>query len=303
MKKQILLTLTLLVSFSFLFAQTDDTQKPPPLMAPWKVIEVDANPGPVPYPIVRQNDVMWERYIWREIDLREKRNLPLYFPTEPQGVYKSLAQVIMDAIDMNNPDNEDALPVYTDENCNVIVPRSDVKNLLVQIRTGKQYDENTGDEIGEYTYDDPLTAGEIKYYRLKEVWFFDKNRGELNVRILSIEPFFEVDRDAVAMGNDENDVDTETLKTRRRLAVIKYDELRPFLAQQLYFTPQNTAQKLTFDDILTWKRYFASYIIAEGNEFNNREIQDYVKNQRDQRMKSDEILEMIRNFEAELWEY
>jgi gliding motility associated protien GldN len=300
MKKQILLILTLVTS-SFLFAQTDDTQKPPPLMAPWKVVEVAENPGPIPYPVVREIDVMWERYIWREIDLREKRNLPLYFPTEPQGIYKSLGQLIIDAIDMNNPDNDDALPVYTDENCNVMYQRSDVKNLLVNIKTGIQVDPESGEPVGEYTFDDPLTASEIMYYRLKEVWYFDKNKGELNVRILSIEPFFEVARDGTSSGDDENEV--EQLKNRRRLGVIRYDELRPFLAQQPYFTPQNSALKITFDDVLTWKRYFASYIIAEGNEFNNREIQDYMKNQRDQRIESDRISEMIRNYEAELWEY
>jgi hypothetical protein len=70
----------------------------------------------------------------------------------------------------------------------------------------------------------------------------------------------------------------------------------------LYYFPKNTSLQITFDDVMTWKRYFASYIIAESNQ-QNREIQDYIKNPRDQRIKSDEIMNMIRNFEAELWEY
>jgi len=300
MKKEICLIILSLVSFSFLFAQ-DDTQIPPPLTAPWEIVEVNEFPGPIPYPKIRQSDVMWERYIWRDIDLHEKRNHALYFPTEPQGIYRSLGQLIIDAIDMNNPENEDALPVYTDQYCNVKADRADVRNVIVRTRKIPIWDPDTGEQIGDRDIEDPLTASQIMYYRLREIWFFDQLRGELNVRILSIEPFFEYDRDDAggAIGSED---DVQSLKTKRRLGYIKYDELRPFLAQQLYFTPKNLSFQLTFDDILTWKRYFSSYIIAESNQY-NREIQEYIKNPRDQRLESDRILQQIREFESELWEF
>jgi len=299
MKKGIFLSL-LTLSFLFVFSQSDNTQVPPPLTAPWEVVEVNEFPGPIPYPTVKQNDIDWQRTIWREIDLREKRNQSLYFPIEPHGIYKSLGQLIIDAIDMNNPDNENALPIYTNENCNIKVPRSEIKNALTNTRKMVQYDPNTGEPVGEVDLVESFTAAQIMYYRLKEVWFFDKNRGELNVRILEIEPFFEYEKDA-GMGTDENDM--KPLTAKRRLGYIKYDELRPFLSQQLYYSTKNPALKLTFDDILTWKRYFSSYIIADGAQHNNREIQDYIKNPRDQRLESDRILNEIRNYESELWEY
>jgi len=296
MKKEICLILSL-VSFSFLYAQTNDPI-PPPLTAPWEVVEVSQFPGPIPYPTIKQNDVMWSMYIWREIDLREKRNQSLYFPIEPQGSFKSLAQLIIDAIDMDNPDNEDALPIYTDEKCNVKRPRTEIKNVLVNTRKITIYDPDTGEAVREDDLDEPFTAAQIMYYRLKEVWFFDKNRGELSVRILSIEPFFEYEKDTEGLSND----DVVAPKVKRRLGHIKYDELRPYLAQQLYFTPRNTALRITFDDVLTWKRYFSSHIVSWSNE-HDREIQDYIKNPRDQRLESERILNEIRNFESELWEY
>jgi gliding motility associated protien GldN len=301
MKKTILLILSLVI-FPFLFAQTEDTQTPPPLMAPWEIVEVIDYPGTIPYPVVRKNDVMWSIYIWREIDLREKRNHPLYFPTEPQGLYKSLAQVILDAVDVYNPDNVDALPLYTDEFCNVKTDRAEIKNALSNTRKIPKFDPETGERIGDQEIDEPFVASQIMYYRLKEVWFFDKNRGELNVRILAVLPFFEYDKGIEMESADNEEDNVMAPKSRRRLGYIKYDELRPYLAQQLYYTPKNTALKVSFDDVLTWKRYFSSYIIAESNQ-QNREIQDYIKNPRDQRMKSEEIMNKIRNFEAELWEY
>ena len=301
MKKGIFLILTV-VSFSFVYAQMEDeTPIPPPLTVPWEVIEVSEFPGPVPYPVVKQSDVMWQITIWREIDLREKRNHALYFPIEPLGCYKNLAQVIFDAIDMDNPDNENALPVYTNENCNIKVERSEIKNILGNSRKIPKYDPETGEVIGETTIDDPFTAAQVMFYRLKEVWFFDKNRGELNVRILEIEPFFETEREA-SMGNDDNEVDMDLIKGKKRLGNIKYDELRPFLAQQLYYIPNNAALQITFDDVLTWKRYFSSYIIAASDQ-HGREIQDKFKNPKDQRIESEKIMEQIRTYESELWEY
>jgi gliding motility associated protien GldN len=162
------------------------------------------------------------------------------------------------------------------------------------------FDPETGEATGEMDQVDPFTSAQIMYYRIKEVWFFDKNRGVVDVRILEVEPFFEYEKDS-GIGLEDDDI--QSLKGKRRLGHIKYDELRPFLAQQLYYTPKNVAQKLTFDDILTWKRYFASYIIASSNNPNNREISDYISNPRDQRLESERILNEIRNFERELWEY
>ena len=41
------------------------------------------NKAPVPYAYIREADVMWAKDIYRIIDLKEKQNLPLYYPTKP----------------------------------------------------------------------------------------------------------------------------------------------------------------------------------------------------------------------------
>jgi hypothetical protein len=41
---------------------------------------------PIPYAPVREADILYERTVWREIDLRQKQNYPLYFPIEPKTI-------------------------------------------------------------------------------------------------------------------------------------------------------------------------------------------------------------------------
>ncbi|MBW7936137.1 MAG: hypothetical protein H3C71_03040, partial [Flavobacteriales bacterium] len=52
----------------------------------------------VPYSFLREADVMFARRVWRKIDLREKINQPLYYPTVPTNQRKNLITVLMDAL-------------------------------------------------------------------------------------------------------------------------------------------------------------------------------------------------------------
>ena len=41
------------------------------------------NKAPVPYAYLREADVMWAKDIYRIIDLKQKQNLPMYYPMNP----------------------------------------------------------------------------------------------------------------------------------------------------------------------------------------------------------------------------
>lgn len=306
MKKLALFTLSFLF-LGFAYAQEEGStleQPKRPLEFPWTQLDTDTFSKPVSPVFVRQNDVMYYHTVWRIIDLREKRNHPYYFPTITRGTWRSLAQTIFDAIDVKNPENPNALPVYADEFCTFKKSPEEIKAILSNLRTQNIYNE-LGELIDVKEVYDEFTSDQVLLYRVKEIWFFDKQRSVLEVRILTIEPIIEYEKPintAQTSQNQDDDI-LQGEKTQRNTAFINWEELRPYLIQQEMFNIKNNAARLSYDDAMTWKRQFASFIYQEQNTYSDRPIQDYIKNSRDQRIESDKINEKIRMFEHELWEF
>jgi gliding motility associated protien GldN len=311
MKKLSLIIALIAITFA-VAAQEDQTGSTlgqpirPRVVRPWTSDDMGEFSTPVSYVHQREADVMYYVTIWRTIDLREKLNHPLYFPTSPKGkgALRSLGQVIFDALDFNNPENETALRVYTDEECQYPKTKDEIRDVLVRRYSTPKVDED-GNEIGMDDMEEEFTSDKILCYFIKEVWFFDRERSLLDVRILEIEPIVEYTPE-LNLGADAENLSEDMVENRKqlkRIGYIMYDELRPYLAKQEVFNIKNNAARISFDDLLTWKRQFASYIRAEENVYDDREINAYIANPRDQRIESEKIKESIRTMEHDLWEF
>ena len=313
--KKLQLIVMMLLAVSFACAQEDDfdgsTMEQPvrkPVEMPWEQVNIGDFAEPIAYPPVRQADVMYYWTIWRTIDLREKVNHPLYFPTEMRGTWRSLGQTIFDAIDFNNPEKtEDVLTLYSDEMCTFPYSRAELPGILAQTFTTTDYDIETGEEIGTKEIVQQFEAKEIISYNVKEVWYFDKQYSTFRVQILEIEPIIEYERpnNNTNIFDDDQEQDEEDVKAnmmKKRVGYIYYNELRPFLAKQEVFNVKNNAARLSFDDLITWKRDFYSLIYKESNVY-DRDISNYIANSRDQRIESERITDKLRTFEHDLWEF
>ncbi|MGB1031611.1 MAG: hypothetical protein ACPGWM_03305, partial [Flavobacteriales bacterium] len=100
----------------------------------------------VPYPHLRQADVMYAERMWQIIDLREKINHPLYFPLEEIADRKSLFDVIKHALLVEGSLTAYGLgPTDDDDEFRYPLDQSEIDSLLRPINTKATEDPLTGD--------------------------------------------------------------------------------------------------------------------------------------------------------------
>lgn len=250
------------------------------------------NKVPVPYEYIREADVMWSKIVYRMIDLRQKQNLVLYYPTKPIGGRMSLVDLLLYGIDnegirafsANDPVNEFTAQMTLDE----INTAFDAG-----IDTIPTTDPLTG-EIIPMIVDRPRKVDEVKLLLVKEKWFFDKNHSVMKVRIIGILPirtYFRL---------DDNGMPTDQFEKKPTMWIY-YPEVRPLLANHEIYNRFNDAQRISFDDFFMQRR-FASNIFAVSNVYNNRWINSYTLGV-DALLEADKLKEWLFNIEHDLWEY
>ncbi len=252
---------------------------------------------PVPYHHLREADMMWGKKLWRMLDLREKINHPLYFPTKKMDDRYSLIDLLIYGVE------NEGLTVY-----------SDIDDEFTTPITVAQMNAALGGGVDSIQVENPETGAlelkvvprerktnEVTRYLMKEYWYFDKQRSMLEVRIIGLCPIRMYAKEATLNEEGGKDEGEEKELQMKQVMWVYFPAARPLFANHEVFNPYNDSERRTFDDIF-FKRRFSSFIYQETNVYNNRFIWLY-KQGLDAMLESERVKDFIFKFEHDLWEY
>lgn len=272
-----------------------------------KTAEQDSldNDKPLPYGYVGDRDVLLARKVWEVIDLDQRVNFPMYFPTEDNigSDRRSLFSVLISAIKDGS-----LTEVYDDSYFKTkktgtdieagfhFVELNDYGRDVMNQNPGKTEEQLKAKGLltAEHFTTSDLNGSDVTKYKIVGTWYFDKRQGEMKYRILGICPMAVDAITKLRIGSEAEPIE---------LFWVFYPGARDVLHKAKAFNERNSAMPITFDHLLNSRRFTAT-IVKEENVYGDRLIEDYMKdNSQMQLLEAERIKDKIRNFEQDMWNY
>ena len=245
---------------------------------------------PLPYEHIREDDAWYRERVWRDIDIREKMNLPFRYRAEDDNGSQRFINILFNSIKSGEVtafdpiDDRFTTPMSLKQITQTLVGKCDT--LMVP-----DFDKDPNGQIMKpVPVCDDFNPDNILKFRIKEEWVFDKESSRMYTRILGIAPLKENLVNGVSMGESP-------------IFWIYYPDLRPSLALYEVYNGKNFGAKMSWEELFE-SRYFSSNIVKStiDNPY-DLYIKQYIKDNILKLLESDNIKSKIFNFEQDLWSY
>jgi gliding motility associated protien GldN len=248
---------------------------------------------PLAYGFVDDRDVLWSKTVWEVIDLDERVNFPYYYPTDTLNLgpeRRSLFDVLK-----KNLSNSNIKEVYKSAYFQEKLTYEEIQERLVAVdTTDAGYEQYNADGFVDPQFIERrrITAAEIRQFKIKGTWYFDKRLGELKYRLLAVCPVAPDVAVKTLPGEEEDLVE---------LFWVWFPDARSSLNKNKVFNTRNSSQPITYDHMLNSRR-FSSVIYKEENVYEDREVKDYIyEDALRMLLESERIKSVIRDFEQDMW--
>jgi len=245
---------------------------------------------PIPWQYIREEDILWKKRVWREIDTREKPNVGFRYAGDENTGGGMFIEILIDAIKRGKVK---AYSNFDDRFTSILTKEQLMEQIIPKPDTTIVVDPITGVETTRIVNHD-FDPNSVTKYRIKEDWIFDRNLGQMVVRIVGIAPV----KDIVVDGD---------YRGSQAIFWLYYPDIRGLLANYEVYNPQNDIARYTWDEFFE-SRQFTSKITKVSNPFGllpgsgGANFKDNM-NAMESLYESQRTSEQIFNKEHDMWVY
>ncbi len=249
---------------------------------------------PLAYENLREDDAVYRQKIWREIDTREKMNLPFRYSANDNNGNQRFISILLKAI-QDGPDNG-GVTVF-----NAVDDRFTTPMTIAEVAktvSGGSVSVPIYDSLGNVTgYKETVAEVNLdSFYKfhIKEEVIFDKESSRLFWRILGIAPVKNViTSTGVDLGPTE-------------LFWVYYPDMRPIFAKYEVYNGKNYGARMSWEELFESRMFYGRIIKSTlDNPFDEylSQQQGLKENRILQLLEGENIKDKIFNYEQNLWSY
>lgn len=249
---------------------------------------------PLAYEHIREDDATYMQRVWREIDVKEKMNLPFVYKVDGDYGNQRFIMILLNAL---KNDSLVAFDATVDDRFTTPIPFGKISEQMVGKPKTEQIPDWTKDPDGskgimkDTIISEMFNPDEIERYWIKEDVVFDKESSRMYTRILGIAPL-------KTINNPDG-----SFRAVTPIFWVYYPDLRPMLAKYEVYNGKNYGARMSWEELFE-SRMFASRVIKSTiNNPNDLLISSYVKDPILALLEGENIKDKVFNYEQDLWSY
>ncbi len=246
---------------------------------------------PLAYENLRADDALFRHKIWREIDTREKINLPFRYAANENNGNQRFISILFQAI------QDSAVTVFDQVDDRFTTPMT--KAEVVRKISGEPVVVPVYDSLGNIirydTKSRDIVLDSFYKFHIKEEVIFDKESSRLFWRILGIAPVMNV-----------YTAQTNQFVGTTELFWVYYPDMRPIFAKYEVYNGKNFGARMSWEELFEGRMFYGRIIKSTIDNPYDKFIDQYPglkDNTLLQLFEGENIKEKIFNYEQDLWSY
>ena len=245
---------------------------------------------PLAYENLRADDAVYRHKIWREIDTREKINLPFKYSADEDNGNQRFISILLQAI------QDSAVTVFKSivDRFTTPMTKGDVAKIIAGDEVDVPQYNDKGELTGSKKMRNEINLDSIYKFHIKEEVIFDKESSRLFFRILGIAP---VKRLITPQGLDIGETE---------VFWVYYPDMRETFSKYEVYNGKNFGARMSWEELFESRMFYGRIIKSTIDNPYDQFIKNY-KGLSDngilQLLEGENIKEKIFNYEQDLWSY